>query len=71
MILDHNFYVVVGKQCRTENAYNTGPNKISLYELTNVLSLFIRFKLVMKLIKFCQFYHLVSLFKKYLYLLKT
>ena len=41
--LNHGFYVVVGKQCRTENAF-TVPNTISLYKLTNVLLLFICFK---------------------------
>ena len=34
MTFDHNFYVVVGKQCRTENAY--AGHKIFLYKLTNV-----------------------------------
>ena len=35
--LNHVFYVVVGKPCHTENAYNT----IYLYKLTIVLLLFI------------------------------
>ena len=30
MTFDHDFYVVVGKQCSTENAY-AGTNTISLY----------------------------------------
>ena len=34
--LNHVFYVVVGKQCRTENVYT-----ISLYKLFNVFLLFI------------------------------
>ena len=33
---DHDFYVVVDKQCRTENAY-AGHQHISLYKLTNAL----------------------------------
>ena len=41
--LNHDFYVVVGKQCRTENAYT---NIISLYKFTDVLLLSIYFKLV-------------------------
>ena len=40
--LNHDFYVVVGKQCRTRVT-----NTISLYKLTNVLLLFICFKLVL------------------------
>ena len=36
MTFDHDFYVVVGKQCRTENAYAGLTNTISLYKLTNV-----------------------------------
>ena len=40
---DHDFYVVVGKQCRTKN----------LYKLTNTLLLLICFKLVMKSMKLC------------------
>ena len=43
---DHDFYVVVGKQCRTEN---------TLYILTNVFLLLICFKLVMKSMKVCEF----------------
>ena len=45
MTFDHDFYVVVDKQCRTENAYVT--NTISLYKLTNVFLLFICSKLVL------------------------
>ena len=30
--LDHDVYVVVGKQCRTESAYKNFINKILLYE---------------------------------------
>ena len=48
MHLNHDFYFVIGKQCRTENAY-TGHQ----YKLTNVVSLSISYKLVMKLMKFC------------------
>ena len=43
---DHNFYVVVGKQWRTENVY-TGHQHNILYKLTNVFLLFICFKLVL------------------------
>ena len=52
MHLNHDFYVVVGKQCRTENVY-TGHqyNIFILYELTNVLLLFICFKLVLSYYK--------------------
>ena len=50
MYLNHDFYVVVGKQCHTKNAY-TVTNTISLYKLTDVLLLFICFKLVKKLTK--------------------
>ena len=35
MTFDHNFYVVVGKQWRTENAYAGHQHNI-LYKLTNV-----------------------------------
>ena len=35
MTFDHDFYVVVGKQCRTENAY-AGHHTISSYKLTNI-----------------------------------
>ena len=38
--LNNNFYLVVGKQCRTEKVYT-----ISLYNLTYVLLLFFCFKL--------------------------
>ena len=47
--LNHEFYVVVGQQCRTENRTNT----IFLYKLTFVLLVFICFKLVIKSMKFC------------------
>ena len=51
---DHDFYVVVGKQCRTENAYTqVTTNTISLYRLTNALLLLICFKLVMKSMILC------------------
>ena len=43
----HDFYIVVGKQCRTENMYDVVTNTISLYKLTNVLISFICFKLVL------------------------
>ena len=46
MHLNHDFYVVVGIQCRTEMRRRV-TNTISLYELTNVLLLFICFKLVL------------------------
>ena len=49
---DHNFYVVVGNQCRTENAYEV-TNTISLYKLTHALLLLLCFKLVMKSMKLC------------------
>ena len=49
MHLNHNFFVVVGKQCRTENAYMGHANTVSLYKLTNVHLLFIFFKLVLSL----------------------
>ena len=48
MHLNHDFYVVVGKQCRIENAY-TVTNTISLYKLIQIILLFSCFKLVMKL----------------------
>ena len=35
MTFDHDFHVVVGKQCRTEKAYAAQvANKMSLYKLT-------------------------------------
>ena len=43
MNFDHDFYVVVGKQCRTENAY-AGHHHNILYKLTNALCLLICFK---------------------------
>ena len=46
MTFDHDFYVVVGKQCRTEKTY-------ALYKSTNALLLLICFKLVMKSMKLC------------------
>ena len=36
MNFDHDFYVVVGKQCRTENAYAI-TKTISLYKWNNAL----------------------------------
>ena len=36
MHLNHNFFVVVGKQCRTENAYGGVTSTKSLNELNNV-----------------------------------
>ena len=48
MNFDHNFYVVVGKQRCTENAYTGHQYNVFFYRLTNVLILFICFKLVMK-----------------------
>ena len=45
MTFDHDFYVVVGKQCRTENAYAGHQQKISLYKSPTVL--FICLKLVL------------------------
>ena len=42
--LNHDFYIVVGKQCRTEMRTQV-TNTISLFQLTNVLLLFICFKL--------------------------
>ena len=44
MHLNHDFYVVVGKQCRTEMR-RWVTNTISLYKLTNVLLIFICFVL--------------------------
>ena len=45
MPLNDDFYVVVGKQCRTENALTRlVTNTISLYKLVNVLLLFICLK---------------------------
>ena len=52
MTLYHDFYVVVGKQCRTEKRTQVS-NTISLYKLTNTLLLLICFKLVMKSMKLC------------------
>ena len=46
MHLNLEFYVVVGKQCRTEMCRGV-TNTISLCGLTNVLLLFICFKLVL------------------------
>jgi hypothetical protein len=54
MTFDHDFYVVVGKQCRSENAY-TGHQHNILNKLTNTLLLLICFKLVMKSTKLCKF----------------
>ena len=48
MHLKIDFYVVVGRQCRTQNVHERRvTNTISLYKLTNVLLLFICFKLVL------------------------
>ena len=47
MHLNNDFYVVVGKQCRTENKY-TGHQYNILYKLTNVLLSFICFNLVLR-----------------------
>ena len=51
MTFDHDFYVVVGKQCRTENAY--AGHQHNICKLINALLLLICFKLVMKSIKLC------------------
>ena len=61
--LNHDFYVVVDKQCRTEMRTRV-TNTISLYKLTKILLLFIYFKIFMKLMKFYLFYNLFSFFKK-------
>ena len=53
MTFDHDFYVVVGKQCRTEKMRTQVTNTISLYKLTNALLLLICFKLLMKSMKLC------------------
>ena len=53
MKLDYDFLCFVAKQCRTENSSSRVTNRISLYKSTNVLFLFICFKLVMKQLKFC------------------
>ena len=50
MHLNHDLYVVVGKQCRTENGTRV-TNTMSLYKLTNVLLLSICLELDMKLIQ--------------------
>ena len=50
--LDHDFYVAVGKQCRTENAYAGHQHNIFI-KLTNAFLLLICFKLVMKSTKLC------------------
>ena len=52
MPFDHDFYVVVVKQCRTGMRTQV-TNTISLYKLTNALLLLICFKLVMKSMKLC------------------
>ena len=52
-ILDHDFYVVVGKQCRIENAYAGHQHNIFIFTSTNALLLLICFKLVMKSMKLC------------------
>ena len=49
---DHDFYVVFGKQCRTENAYAGHQHNIFI-KITNALLLLICFKLVMKSMKVC------------------
>ena len=54
--LGHEFYVPVGKQCRTENAYAVHQHNI-LYKLTNALLLLICFKLVMKSKKSIIYFH--------------
>ena len=52
--LSHNFYVFdVNNVVQKKRTRVT--NTISLYKLTNILLLFICFKLVMKLMKFCKF----------------
>ena len=35
---DHDYYVIVGKQCRTENVY-TGHQPNILYKLINALNI--------------------------------
>ena len=50
MNLDHEFYVKFVNNV-VQKLRRRVTNTISLYDLTNVLSLFICFKLVMKLIK--------------------
>ena len=52
MPFDHDFYVVVVKQCRTGMRTQV-TNTISLYKLTNALLLLICFKLVMKSMTLC------------------
>ena len=51
MHLNHDFYVVVGKNV-LQKMRRQVTNTISLYKLSNVVLLFICFKLVMKLMKF-------------------
>ena len=48
MHLNHDLSIVVGKQCRTENAW-TGRHQynIFIFKLANVLFIFICFKLVL------------------------
>ena len=52
MHLNYNIYVVVDKQCYTQNVY-TGHQHNIFIQITNVLLLFICFKLVQKLTKYC------------------
>ena len=58
MRLNHDFYVVVGKQCSTENAYDESPIRY-IY-----IDWLMFFYLVMKLIKFCWFCNSFSFSKK-------
>ena len=53
---DHDFYVFVVKQCRTENAYAGHQHNIINYVYNiNALLLLICFKLVLKSMKLFQF----------------
>ena len=54
MLLNHDFYVLLVNNVVQEMRRRI-TNTISLYKLANVLSLFIYFKLVMKLMKFVNF----------------
>ena len=47
MTFDHDFYVVVGKQCRTENANAGHQHNILMLKFTNALLLIICFKLLL------------------------
>ena len=70
MTFDRDFYVVVGKQCRTEMRTRV-TNTISLYKLSNVLLFFICFRLVIKLRYFVNLIFILIFQKNIPSMLKT